>query len=224
LNATDMTSQATEKIGSAQPDAQLRMPGRRTRLEAVHRSDAGRDELEHFVRAAFESRHGATVRTFMPTLLAYRDGAGALRGVAGVRGAHEGRLYLEQYLDRPIEQALAMALASKGIDRVGRQEIVEVGNLAGASCRAAVRLVAHIPAYLAGARYRWIVFTATDAVRQILAGFGAPLIELARADGASVRGSRDEWGRYYETDPRVCAGYLRDAERLPGFARLPGDR
>ena len=219
-----MTGRVEATIGSAQPDAQLRVPGKGTRLEAVHRSDANRDELEHFVQAAFESRHGAIVRSFMPTLLGYRDGAGALRGVAGVRGAHEGRLYLEQYLDRPIEQALASALSSRGIDRVGRHEIAEVGNLAGASCRAAVRLVAHIPAYLAGERYKWIVFTATGAVRQILAGFGAPLIELARADGASVRGSRDEWGRYYETDPRVCAGCLRDAERLPGFARLPRGR
>jgi hypothetical protein len=68
------------------------------------------------------------------------------------------------------------------------------------------------------------VFTATGAVRQILSGFGAPLIELVRANGASVRDSRDEWGRYYETDPRVCAGYVRDAERLPGFARLPRGR
>jgi hypothetical protein len=144
--------------------------------------------------------------------------------VAGVRGAHEGRLYLEQYLDRPIEQSLATAVAARGIDRVGRHEIAEVGNLAGASCRAAMRMVAHIPAYLTGERYSWIVFTATSAVRQVLAGFGAPLVELARAECASVRDSRDEWGRYYETDPRVCAGYLRDAERLAGFAHLAGGR
>jgi hypothetical protein len=69
-------------------------------------------------------------------------------------------------------------------------------------------------------RYAWIVFTATNSLRQILAGLDAPLVELARANPASVATSRDEWGRYYETDPRVYAGRLRDADRLAGFAHL----
>jgi hypothetical protein len=79
-------------------------------------------------------------------------------------------------------------------------------------------MVAQIPAYLLSRRYAWIVFTATSALRGILARFDAPLVELARADGLRVAGTHDEWGRYYETDPRVYAGCLRDAERLPGFA------
>ncbi|HET9694542.1 MAG TPA: thermostable hemolysin [Steroidobacteraceae bacterium] len=198
----------------------LQPPGQRLKLEAVAPGDAARVELERYVRAAFQARHGAVVRSFMPTLLAFRDRSGVLRGVAGVRGAHEERLYLEQYLDRPVEQALAVALASQGIGRVARHEIAEVGNLAGASCRAAVRMVAHVPAWLMSQRYAWIVFTATSALRQILAGFGAPLVELARADGGSVAAASDEWGRYYETDPRVYAGRLRDAERLAGFVHL----
>jgi hypothetical protein len=67
-------------------------------------------------------------------------------------------------------------------------------------------------------RYSWIVFTATSSVRQILAGFGAPLIALGRADAARVAAAPDGWGRYYETDPRLFAGYLPDAGRLAGFA------
>jgi hypothetical protein len=202
--------------------ARLVPPGQGLRLEAVSTGGRARAELEQYVRDTFQAKHGAVVRHFMPTLLAFRDRAGALRGVAGVRGAHEGRLYLEQYLDRPIEQALAAAAAARGLRAASRDEIAEVGNLAGASCRAAVRMVAHIPAYLRAKRYGWIVFTATDVLRQILAGFGAPLIELARADGAHVAAAPDEWGRYYETDPRVYAGYLHDADRLVGFARGGG--
>jgi len=191
--------------------------GHGLRLEPVRAGGRGRVELEHYVRDAFARKHGAVVRSFMPTLLAFRDRGGALRGVTGVRGAHEERLYLEQYLARPIEQALAEALRSRGREFVLRREIAEVGNLAGASCRAAVRMVAHVPAYLMSQGYEWIVFTATGTLQQILAGFGAPLVELARADGASVAAASDEWGRYYETDPRVYAGYLRDADRLSGF-------
>jgi hypothetical protein len=197
----------------------LRPPGQGFQFEAAGAGAAGRSELEAYVRAAFLAKHGAVVRTFMPTLLAFRDRAAALRGVVGVRGAHQERLYLEQYLDRPVEDALAAALAAQGITSVPRARIAEVGNLAGNNCRAAVRMVAHVPAYLMAHGYEWIVFTATDAVRQILAGFGAPLVELARANGSSVAAASDEWGRYYETDPRVYAGCLADAERLAGFAQ-----
>ena len=77
-------------------------------------------------------------------------------------------------------------------------------------------MVAQLPAYLIERRYQWIVFTATSALRDILTSLGAPLLELATAD-SRVDGACDEWGRYYETDPRVYAGYLRDAEGLAGF-------
>lgn len=196
----------------------LQPPGKGYRLEAVQAGAPGRGELEAYVQAAFHAKHGAVVRTFMPTLLAFRDRAELLRGVAGVRGAAEERLYLEQYLERPVEDALATALAARGAKALQRTQIAEVGNLAGHNCRAAVRMVAHIPAYLMSHGYEWIVFTATGALQQILAGFGAPLVELARADGASVARASDDWGRYYETDPRVFAGRLADANRLAGFA------
>jgi hypothetical protein len=220
LNATETTPLALETTPRHRLAACLRPPGQGLRLEAVGASHPSRAELELYVRRAFEAKHGAVVRSFMPTLLAFRDRAGGLRGVTGVRGAHEDSLYLEQYLDRPVERALVAAAQARGLPRPARADVAEVGNLAGANCRAAVRIVAHLPAWLMAQRYDWIVFTATSALRQILAGFGAPLVELARADGAQLVGSRDEWGRYYETDPRVYAGYLRDAERLAGFAHL----
>jgi hypothetical protein len=207
---------------------ELRALGESLQLQPVRAGDTGRDELEAYVRDRFATKHGAAVRSFMPTLVSFRDRQGELRGVAGLRGAEESRLYLEQYLDRPIERVLADSLSSPPGARaaarmVRRDEIVEVGNLAGASCRAAVRMVAQLPVYLMSRRYSWIVFTATSALRQILEGFGAPLIELGRADPGSVAGTPDAWGRYYETDPRVFAGYLPDADRLAGFAhRNPG--
>lgn len=179
-----------------------------------------RAELEAFVGAAFKRGHDATVSSFMPTLLSFRDGAGQLRGVVGLRGASPQPLYLEQYLERPVEAAIATATGNA----VRREQVVEVGNLAGANCRAAVRIVALLPAYLLSRDYRWIVFTATSTVRGILQGFGAPLVELARADGMRVAASPDRWGSYYDKDPRVLAGYLPASLRLPGFSRSAHDR
>ncbi|MDH4310708.1 MAG: thermostable hemolysin [Gammaproteobacteria bacterium] len=229
MEAINLMIEAPRKLTLQQRAAEeLRTPGDRLHLYPVRAGEAGRDDLETYVRTRFAAKHGAEVRTFMPTLISFRDRQGELRGVAGIRGADEGRLYLEQYLDRPIEERLTASLRSLPVDRGGacavrRDEIVEVGNLAGASCRAAVRMVAQLPVFLMHRRYSWIVFTATGALRQILASFGAPLIELGRAEPYSVATAADSWGRYYESDPRVFAGYLPDADRLAGFAhRTPG--
>jgi hypothetical protein len=192
--------------------------GQHLRLGEVNPDAADRPELEAFVGKAFERGHGATVTSFMPTLLSFRDAAGALRGVVGVRGAEPQPLYLEQYLDRPVERALESVTGRP----VSRRQVVEIGNLAGGNCRAAMRIVALLPAYLLDRDYRWIVFTATRAVRGILQGFGAPLVELARADALSVPGG-DRWGSYYEKDPRVLAGYLPLSRHIAGFASAADD-
>ena len=181
---------------------------------AVATEDAPeRKELEAFVGAAFRRKHAANVATFMPTLLSFRDAGGQLRGVIGLRSASERPLYLEQYLDQGIETAISTTV---GRD-VGREQIVEVGNLAGANCRAAVRMIALLPSYLLKQRFEWIAFTATAAIRGILESCGAPLVELARADGARVTSGADRWGRYYESDPRVYAGYLPHSRQIPAF-------
>ena len=190
-----------------------RARGGMLRLAAAERGSEERAELEAFVGDAFARRHDATVTSFMPTLLSFRDQAGMLRGAAGLRGADEHALYLEQYLDRPVESAIECATGRP----VHRRQVVEVGNLAGANCRTAVRMVALLPAHLLSRDFQWIVFTATRAVREILLGFGAPLVELARAESARVASGSDQWGRYYETDPRVFAGFLPDSRKVRGF-------
>ena len=190
-----------------------RVPGPALRLAEASAGAPERAELEAFVRNAFARKHDASVTSFMPTLLSFRDAGGALRGVIGLRGAAPKPLYLEQYLEQPVEAAIATATG----EAVRRHQVVEVGNLAGVNCRAAMRMVAVLPAYLLARDYRWIVFTATSAVRGILQGFGAPLVELARADGSRVSNGTDRWGRYYDNDPRVLAGYLPTSRRIAGF-------
>jgi hypothetical protein len=148
----------------------------------------------------------------MPTLLSFRDGAGPL-GVVGVRAAQDEPLYLEQYLESPIESTL--------VERAGREvaraRIVEVGHLATRNCLSAARIAAALPRYLLELEYEWIVFTATRTVRGIVRRLGAPLYELAFASAECVSATRDSWGRYYESDPRVCAGFLPDTRRIPAF-------
>ena len=204
---------AAPATGCSPPDSLLR-------LGVADTNAPDRAELEAFVGAAFRRGHDATVASFMPTLLSFRSPAGDLRGVIGLRAAVPQALYLEQYLEQPVEAAISAATGQP----VQRTQVVEVGNLAGANCRAAMRMVAQLPGYLLSRDYCWIVFTATRTVRGILESLGAPLVELARADGARVAAGPDRWGRYYEQDPRVLAGFLPASRRIPGFNRPARDR
>lgn len=173
-----------------------------------------RGELECYVQQAFALKHAAQVKSFMPMLLALQGRGGRLCGVTGYRQAAVEDLFLERYLDRPVQHAIAAASGAS----VKRAQVVEVGNLASLSCRAAVHLVALLPQHLLQQGQRWVVFTATQGVRNILQRFRAPLYELAPARAECVSGLGDDWGSYYRTDPRVMAGYLPDGLQLAGFS------
>jgi len=85
-----------------------------------------RRALEDFIRARFAEHYGARVRHFMPELLGLEAVDGELHGALGCRRAGEQPLFLERYLDLPIEDALAQRYRCA----VDRADIVEVGNFA----------------------------------------------------------------------------------------------
>jgi hypothetical protein len=211
---TETFAVAEERQPHATPQERAPCPGG-YRIVPCGRNDARRAEAEAFVRGRFLRSHGAQINTFMPTLLLLTDPGDGLAAVAGFRCALDEPLFLEKYLDAPIEQALS----SQTRVRARRAEIIEVGNFAAIDSRRAKILMSFMPVFFLGCSARWIVFTATTAIRGILAVMGGRCIELAGADGACVAGGTDEWGRYYASDPRVMAGYLPSARRVPGLWR-----
>lgn len=176
-------------------------------LVTVGRADAGRSAVERYVRRAFWRVHGATVRSFPPTLLALRDRHGRTAGVAGIRAAAGEPLYLEQYLDAPVEVVLGARVGRA----IARASVVEIGSLACSNAPSACELLRSLPQWLCDAGFEWVVFTATRRVRELLGIFDAPLLELCAATAQRVAGGADDWGRYYAADPRVMAGFLPDA-------------
>ena len=151
----------------------------------------------------------------MPTLLLLTDAEGELAAVAGCRSAALGPLFLERYLPVPIEEALTSHVAAP----VRRADIVEVGNFAARDSRRAKILMSFMPAYFLGHAARWITFTATSSIRGILTAMGGKCLELSTADGACAAGGADDWGNYYSSDPRVMAGFLPSARRIPALWR-----
>ncbi len=167
--------------GPARPNASDVRRCQGHELSLYRADDPRREDLERFVRDVFASRHGARVCSFMPTLLAVRNDEGDVCSVAGFRCAAGQTLFLERYLDEPVERAIATAAGQQ----VDRSQIVEVGNLAGVNCRSAMRLVLDLPRILLEGGHRWIVFTATDTLRELLVSYHAPVARSGRGNCVS---------------------------------------
>ena len=163
----------------------------------------GRAGVESYIARRFARCHGACVTSFLPRLLA--AGTGDRLGAAiGLRTASAAPLFLETYLDTPIDAALTRHAGQP----VERSQLAEIGNLAASNSRAGQLLVALLIAALRGAGFRWLVFTATRPVRARIAALGLPLHALAAADPARLGTARATWGRYYDAEPWVMAGDL----------------
>jgi len=70
--------------------------------------DAGRGAVEDYIRGVYARRFGARLDRFPPQLVSLNAPEGIV-AAAGYRSALEQPLFLERYLDRPVEQMLAAA-------------------------------------------------------------------------------------------------------------------
>jgi hypothetical protein len=94
------------------------------RLRVHPTDDPGRSEVEAFIRRIYADRYGAELECFAPVLVSLCDEDG-LVAAAGYRDASRGRLFLERYLDAPVESLLATQAGAAP----RRGGIVEVGHL-----------------------------------------------------------------------------------------------
>jgi hypothetical protein len=168
----------------------------------VNVGDSSRTEVEAFIHAVFKAAYGAEVTLFMPRLVALRDSDGVLMAAFGLRPASEGSLFLEQYLDEPIE-----TLLSEYLDKtITRQQITKIGNLAVANPRNAGVLIAHIIQYSLDIGIEWCVATAHHSLQNGLIKGGRDVYPLFPADKARLSVEEQvKWGSYYQHMPQVVA-------------------
>ena len=174
------------------------------RLEPLHRTHPQRREFEDFIAARFARAYGARLTHFLPHLLGVKDGLGRWQAAAGYAAAGAQPLFLEQYLDQPVELALAAALGAP----IARGSVVEVGNLAANSAGMARSLIPQLARHLHRMGYRWVAFTATRALRNSFHRLGLKPVPIAAADPARLAEGGAHWGSYYDQDPVVVAGKI----------------
>lgn len=164
-------------------------------------------EVIQFIRDRYATVHSAVApvgyRRFFSRMRSQQRGA-----ALGFRRAAEGPLFLERYLDAPVEAILAAHLGTE----VARGRIVEIGSLGSNSGMALVDLWAEAAGELgSGADIAVAVLTAP--LRDMFARLGIPVHQLAPAHGIRLGPELPLWGSYYDSDPVVCAGSLHEGYR-----------
>jgi hypothetical protein len=163
-----------------------------------------RAALERFIAERFRLVHGACISHFCAHLLGMRDALGRWQAGAGYTAAASGKLFLEQYLDRPVEELLAGVAGQ----RVARERVAEVGNLAAAAPGMVRTLIPAIGRHLHHLGYRWVVFTATRELRNAFRRLHLEPLQLAPALPARLPDAGVAWGSYYAHDPAIMGGRL----------------
>lgn len=169
----------------------------------THQSAHERAEAECFIRAIYADAYGAALDIRYPTLMSIADEKG-IAAAMGLRDAGSGPLFLEHYLDKPVQEAI---YDMTGVP-VARHEIIEVGNLGSRGLGAAKYLYLAFHAYACARGYRYVAVTATKALGRSFAHMGIATHLLAHARADRVPGKGAGWGSYYESQPQVMAGSI----------------
>lgn len=203
--AQDILRNAVKPPRRAPRDAE---PVGEVSVEFADLFDPARAGLEQFVRSSFEATYGARIERFMPKLMSVRTPGGEPIAVCGLRDPRHGPLFLESYLDQPVEASLERATRRP----VSRRDLMEVGNLAIARPGFARFLMAALTEHLHDSGREWAVFTAVPALRNAFTRLGIDLVTLAPARvGRIPARERPQWGSYYDQKPLVMAAGVKQS-------------
>jgi len=174
------------------------------------RREVDRKDIEKFIHKVFARAYSADLSHYLPRLMALRNHNKRIIAALGMRDASSGPLFLENYLDVPIEQEISKLCGSN----VTRNQIMEVGNLASMHRGGLRHLIIALTSYLRGIGSEWVVFTAVPAVKNAFAALDLPLYTIAPAQKSCLDTiEQARWGRYYDTSPIVVAGRVEDGYR-----------
>lgn len=169
------------------------------RVEFLEWRDAAWQPAAAMIEAHFLQTHGAVITVPDVRLAVARSATGVILGAAGMRDAACG-FFSQIYLDDPVDQVLTRLSGSS----VGPEEVIEVVSMACPHPSATLPLIEAVTAEGRGSGKCWGLFTATGPLMRLLRRTGVPLLPLipARPDRLPDAAC---WGRYYHTDPWVCA-------------------
>jgi hypothetical protein len=188
------------------------LPASDLQFDWIDRKHPDRESIQGFIADVFRARFGAELQHFSDLLMGSRDANGHWNAAVGLSSLANGKAFLEQYLEHPVEQEIALH-QSRGqpLQPVNRADIVEFGNLAATRPGASRALILRLAPFLRARRIRWIVFTGTRSLANSFAKFDYKPAAIAPADPRKLNGAEALWGSYYASSPNVMYGDVEAA-------------
>lgn len=187
-------------------------------FELFEHVGAERSDVETFISQRFAASFGSRVEVFMPRLFSLRNREGDICGAFGLRSANQ-KLFLEQYLDTPVNRTIAACTGRQ----VERRSIVEVGHFSGRFPGVVRAMIGLLTERLHHEGFAWVVFTGTANLRNAFTRMGLSPIDIqAAAVDRLPAEERAAWGQYYEHAPRVLIGNIQEGYRAMHRRASPG--
>jgi len=186
-------------------------------IDIIEAQDCHRKQVEAKIHARFQDAYDANVQHYMPQLLRLRSRENSEDiALLGFRPASSEPLFLEHYLDQPIELVIGTHVGHA----VSRDEIVEVGNLADFRPGGARAAIVAATAFLYGSGYRWVAFTGVPLLYNAFYRLGLePTIIAEASSSCLVEAERNEWGHYYDNTPKVMFGNIQEGQEALEYSR-----
>jgi hypothetical protein len=180
------------------------------RFDVVGPEAHDRVAVERYIRQKYSNSYDSDLSHFLPFLITLKCDH-ELSAAVGLRRADKEPLFLEHYLNQPVEKELASLFSRQAIER---ESIVEFGNLV-ATWRGSSQLVfIFLTHLLCATNIEWVVFTATAELRKILNRLSFTPFVLCQAAVENLGEESASWGTYYDTAPMVMVGHLPSAVEI----------
>jgi len=166
-----------------------------------------RNDAEIYTKDIFASHYGANIKAFMPTILTLSN-KDKMVGSVGINPGLSKSSLVEKYLNLPIEEEIKQYINRN----VSRDEIIEVGNMVTSTAGGSISLIFMLTAFLKITGYKYVIFTSTPLLLNSFKNLGLNPKFLAFANKEKIS-YPDNWGTYYESNPRVVFGCVNDGYR-----------
>jgi hypothetical protein len=169
------------------------------RIKFLGQDCPGRKAAEDHIHRVYKDVYGATVTEFAPLLVAASRPGGEILCAAGIRTQAHG-FFSDTYLNGNFSKVLRAQTGHK----IDQNEIMEVVSLASTTPFPVLPMFDSMLNWGRANGMTCGVFTATAPLRKLLKRTGLSYAPLCAANPARLANAGD-WGRYYDSDPWVCA-------------------